>query len=367
MHGVVGDLVRRGVDAHRNVSQITEYNMPVWGIAILIATFVLYTAIISTIEYTYGRVIATLLIIESPQAILFEPIANNDPDSTIDQKTEPDLLLVKQRPITAGFRSTINHLKSKAGFKSRFRGLSCFIIYMLAVQHVAQFIGAINFIPTGSAPVLAAVVCAQLAMCWTHIVISDPSPKPWYRRMPALRLWKKVAGPTAVLAIAEQLTVALPAYLLRAYSLNQFDPAGVSKPVIATQAILRLLSVFAVGLSLAFLLVFPANFTLTRVQASLLADTEETIVPFDRSFGGKVVPEIVGGSGVVGSLDAWRTFDWNARVRLLKLYAKVMAIQVAVSIFFIFATIVEVYAITGGNLSKLLPKDSSSKPEIIIN
>jgi hypothetical protein len=367
MHGVMGDLIRRGVDAHRNVSQIAEYNMPVWGTAILVATFVLYMAVISAVDYTYGRVIAALLIIESPQAILFEPIANNDPDATIGQKTEPELLLVKQRPITAGFRSTIKHLKSKAGFKSRFRGVSCYIIYMVAVQFVANFISVFSFLPTGTAPVLAAVVCAQLSMCWTHIVISDPSPKPWYRRMPALRLWKKVAGPTAVLAIAERLTVALPAYLSNAYSHDQIDPVGVDKTALAIEMILKPLSILALGVFLAFLIVLPAYVTLTRVQASLLADTEETIVPFDRSFGGKVVPEIVGGSGVIGSLDAWRTFDWNARVRLLKLYAKVMAMQAAISIFFIFAAIVEVFVITGGDLQKLIPKDASGKPVVNIN
>jgi hypothetical protein len=49
MHGVMGDLIRRGVDAHRNVSQIDEYNMPVWGTVILVATFVLYMAIISAV------------------------------------------------------------------------------------------------------------------------------------------------------------------------------------------------------------------------------------------------------------------------------------------------------------------------------
>jgi len=81
---------------------------------------------------------------------------------------------------------------------------------------------------------------------------------------------------------------------------------------------------------------------LTRVQASLLADSEETIVPFDRSFNGKVIPEIVGGSGAIGMLDAWKTFDWAARIRLVKAYFKVFLMQLAVAAVFLAIGIFEV-------------------------
>ena len=39
----------------------------------------------------------------------------------------------------------------------------------------------------------------------------------------------------------------------------------------------------------------------------MLPDEDEAIVPFDRSFGGKVVPAILGGSGKLSIRDAWKT------------------------------------------------------------
>jgi hypothetical protein len=107
------------------------------------------------------------------------------------------------------------------------------------------------------------------------------------------------------------------------------------------------------------LLVLPADVTLTRVQASLLPDAEETIVPFDRSFGGKVIPEIVGGSGVLSMLDAWKSFDWSSRIRLVKAYAKIYALQILVSFFFGLCLAAEMFLIAGKDWASVLPGDGN--------
>jgi hypothetical protein len=54
-----------------------------------------------------------------------------------------------------------------------------------------------------------------------------------------------------------------------------------------------------------------------RVMASLLPDDIDTLVPMDRSFGGKVVAAEAGGSGKLGLIAAWRTFPWRSRFRLV--------------------------------------------------
>jgi hypothetical protein len=131
-------------------------------------------------------------------------------------------------------------------------------------------------------------------------------------------------------------------------------------------AALKGLSLFVLCIVLGLLLVIPANVMLTRVQASLLSDSEETIVPFDRSFGGKVIPEIVGGSGVVGLLDAWKTFDWNARVRLIKAYAKVFVIQMALMFLFIGVAIAQLFIIIGKSDLKKIIKDPKNGSETTI-
>jgi len=304
-------------------------------------------------------------MVESPEALLFEPLALDETDATIS-KTEPELFLVKQQPITSSFRRTVKHLQSKGGFRARFRGISLFCVYNLGLVWISKMLAVLPFIPRGTAPVFATVIFANLQMAWTHIVISDPSPKPWFKRLPSAKLFKKVAGPTAVLAIVEQLAVIVPTTLALFYGVGHADPSNVGKTTTAEKNIMVLqgISVIVLGLAMSLFMVLPANIALTRVQASLLADTEETIVPFDRSFGGKVIPEIVGGSGVVSVLDAFKTFDWNARARLIKAYVKVFAMQLVLGIFFLITIAAEVLLIVGkSDLKKIMPSEPKAPKE----
>jgi len=156
-------------------------------------------------------------------------------------------------------------------------------------------------------------------------------------------------------------------WLCDAYGLARINPGNGFKlspstgPSTTRGLAFKSLSVIALVIILSFLLVLPANVALTRVQASLLNDSEETIVPFDRSFGGKVVPEIVGGSGVVSIVDAWRTFDWSSRLRLLKAYGKVLVLQSLMSTLFGLTIFIELGLIIGfGNIKKLVPSDPSN-------
>jgi hypothetical protein len=115
--------------------------------------------------------------------------------------------------------------------------------------------------------------------------------------------------------------------------------------------------VMALVMVLGVFLVIPANIALTRVQASLIPEAEETIVPFDRTFNGKVVPEIVGGTGVVGMLDAWKTFDWAARIRLVKAYVKVFAMQMALTLTLFVVIFAQLFVVMGKeNMKNWAPK-----------
>ncbi|RDL35869.1 Uncharacterized protein BP5553_06481 [Venustampulla echinocandica] len=333
---LVGSLMRRGMDAAASKKGSPDaYQMPLWGILLIGTTVVLFVAASTMIEYTFGRLIPALLMIESPpEAIRFEPLATEDDDSS-PKKTTPEIEGVKPTPITASFRSSIRLLKSKGGFRARFRGISIFIVNVVVMQWLAQFLSILPFVGFFIAPVIAAVICTPLSLAWTHIVISEPSPKTWLRRLPPMKTWRKVALPTALAAVAEQVSVLIPLYLILGSNLHQ-SPEQIARmtPHEVSMLSLKLLGFSALSLVFFVVLVIPANVTLTRVQASLLSDAEETIVPFDRSFNGKVVPEIVGGTGVVGIFDAWTTFDWSARLRLFKAYAKVFVMEFALSLLF---------------------------------
>lgn len=293
------------------------------------------------------------MIESAHESIDFEPLPTEDTDDSIakdpEQVTRPSA-----QYLSASFRRSYHLLKSEGGL---FRGFSMFIIGRFAIAFVALvFQSIIGFFPFSFYAVLSSVLCAQLSLGWTWIVISKPSPKFWFRRIPSVKLWKKIAVPTAVHAVATQIATAAPVYLSLALGLTQDPNKIVNLPADKQRSNgLKSLGVLALGLALAFLLVIPATVALTRVQASLLSDTEETIVPFDRTFGGKVVPEIVGGSGMIGILDAWTSFDLAARVRLIKAYGKVIAMVIALVVF--FSTLLMVEGIFAIDFKKVIVPD----------
>jgi hypothetical protein len=94
------------------------------------------------------------------------------------------------------------------------------------------------------------------------------------------------------------------------------------------------LVVSLISITIHVFVIIPAYVTLVRVQASLLPDEQDTIIPFDRSFQGKVEPAVIGGTGYISMTDAWATFSKAAWRRLLILYAKLFAIGLAVGFLF---------------------------------
>ena len=372
--GVATHIFRRGFEVAMGDQDGPKQNMPAWGAALLAVTLLVFFGIEFTVSlldipswkrtnhqqitYTFGRILPTLLVIESPQeAIGFEPLATEDPDSTINKDPEQPA-----RPgyLTSSFRRTIKHLKAVGGVRGCFRGFAIFAMNGVLVAWLSMMLLSIPFVPAGVSGVIATVICAQFPLAWTHIVISEPSPRNWFRRFPSPKLWMKVAIPTAVLAIAEQINALVLLKLVGIAGLNR-DAKTMAQLSPHEQAMMSLagFGIVAVSVVLSFLLVLPADVTLTRVQASLLPDAEETIVPFDRSFGGKVIPEIVGGSGVLSMLDAWKSFDWSSRIRLVKAYAKIYALQILVSFFFGLCLAAEMFLIAGKDWASVLPGDGN--------
>jgi hypothetical protein len=197
----------------------------------------------------------------------------------------------------------------------------------------------------------------RFMMTWTHIVMTQPSSKWWIRRLPSFKTAKKVAPATALCALTEQLAIALPFALACGL--------GIHRDVFPTQArsvdettgkvfLLKIFIVFFVAMASFILLWIPANVALVRVQASLLPETDETIVPFDRTFNGKFVSESDGGSGKLGVLDAWRTFDGAARRRLLKLIVKLLAIDFAMGFAFGLILLGELRLVMGETFDKVV-------------
>lgn len=298
---------------------------------------------------------ATALTVDSTDEIN-APLLDQKPEDA--KAIEADLFLVKQKPITSTMRSAVKHLKAQGGRLARFRGFHVALIYHIALSVGTNFMTSLFGSPFGSltrplAFIVVSVVLARLHMTWTHIVISSPSEKRWYRRFPSRKAGRNIMIPTAVSAIA-QLSLCLPASMLSMSSDMWQRPSnyGLEKDHARKFALFQVAAAAIASIAIIVLVIIPADVTLKRVQASMLPEEDEAIVPFDRTFGGKAVPQILGGSGAVGMFDAWKTFDRSARVRLLKLYAKIFFIQAVTTVLFIILVFGELRLVMGDDLAK---------------
>lgn len=251
------------------------------------------------------------------------------------------LRIVKSKPITAKIRTTMQHLRAQAGRWSGFRGIVlAMIIHLLrsAMWDVTEKLFGTSLCRV-IAYALLSVLLAGLDLTWTHIVISAPSTRLWWwRRIPSIDRVKVTIIPTIIFGIAEYASHLPPSLLARAFSLRSYNygrysfDAGANSQI---EVIAKCVLVGLVALISRILIMMPATIALRRVQASMLPDEDEAIVPFDRTFGGKVQPMITGGSGAVSMADALRTFDWSARIRYLKVQLKVMALKVTAPVIFL--------------------------------
>ena len=325
---------------------------------------------VGQISYTYGDVITTLAMIETPTASVFEADSNGHVDEadapllSEDQKSEKmksvqsDLFLVKQKPITAKMCTAVRHITAQGGRLARFRGLHVAVIYHAAHSLIVNlFTGGNKFsFLRPFVAVMATIVLCRLHMTWTHIVISAPSTKKWWRRFPAVNSTKNIIIPAAIFEVAVQTAIYVPGTLLLSVqqSVQGLDMQNSNTLTAQKIALVQMLLVIVIAISTYILIVVPAETSLKRVEASMLPEEDDTIVPFDRSFAGKVVPEILGGSGAVSMLDAWKTFDRSARFRLLKLIGKIVAVQFATTVMFVFVIVGELRLILGDDFTKMV-------------
>lgn len=241
-----------------------------------------------------------------------------------------------QAPVTASLLRCRNRLKEQGLLSTYYAALLHVAqrgLIFLLVSRSARFVGFVDpSIRSSVAALLATMLCAPLSLMWTHLLISRPSPGRWRRLIPTYRMLVNVAPATAVWALADHVTAAMPVALFQKVRLAEQVTAwtlGLVKPTRqdVDRVILSVLGVITV-IGLAFVLVYvPATVTLRRVQASMLPETEEPLVSFDRSFDGRFLSRADGGSGKLGMLDAWRSYNGAARWRLLKIYALALGLE----------------------------------------
>jgi len=330
------------------------------------------------VGYTYGHVIPTLCMIENSETEAYVPVSNIEPtdppaySAAAPKPTngspenvegdaegdEPEVLLVRNKPITASLRETILHLRTRAGYWSRFRGLSMYIVWNFTGGILISILSGASGVRIylALAAIVAETLLSTLHMTWVHIVISEPSEKKWHQRIPSFRTWPKIAPAVALWATANQLVAVLPMLVTGTFGPMkhihnpEYEPGKKDLYAFGAQGVFGVLLMLALFL----LLQIPASVTLVRVAASMLPEEDETIVPFDRTFGGKTTPAIVGGQGKIGIVEAWRSFTWASRMRLVRLMAKVAVIAISCWILATVVLVAEAHLLFGDSLPKVM-------------
>lgn len=357
-------VVRRGFDVAstdnpQNNPMDVINSMSPGGAALILITLLLFTFALFSVRYTLIGVVATLAQVEQPthSYVALSPTGPKPFNSAGEPvPPDPEIAVVQSAAITSSIRATLRHLTTIAGFRARFRGLACAACIALVYQMVYHALGALlmTFLPFLLASLLTGVfthiLLARWAMAWTHIVISEPSPLAWYKRVPSFATWRKIWAPTAISALAQQLAFIVPAALWFGMGLNDSERLQKSSAVAASW---KILAVLLTGVFVFIDIVIPAQVALTRCQASLLPDEDESIVPFDRFYGGKVVPAIIGGSGMISYFDAWRSFDRPARARLVKLYLKIFGVDVALHVLFGLVLTLQLWLVLGKDMERV--------------
>jgi len=297
-----------------------------------------------------------LAMVEAPEVVVPAPWTDKKDDNS---EQAPRVRTNHERSITASLRRTIAHLYRVGGVPTLCRGIAvhvCSDIGMIVVampayvlykkafdddlgldlsteRDIGQELGHVAW--ETAVTIFAGVVFASMNTAWVHIVISQPTLRIWWRRLPP---YLTTLRATFVPMVYQSVSGIL---------VNQFTPIvlkhvlGLGAKRITTDGtfssrniLLTLIWLFVSILN--WLACVPVNVAVTRIQASLLPEEEETIVPFDRSFGTNgsngLRPGLLAESrGALSFREAWRSVTWSEMRRLFIFSAKILAVQVCVN------------------------------------
>lgn len=277
------------------------------------------------VSYTFQHVYPTIAIIEDPSPPAYAPVSLDEGDDTAS--AEPPV-------VTASLRSTHRAVYAAGGWRSLFRGFSAYLFLNIAKGLVMGIFVGVG-VPAIAAVPLVAFVLVQPYATWTHMIISaTPSSKSFWKRLPPFKkTFEATALPVLLYVVAKELSAILPIVLSSVLGMKVWNPKEPNTlPQVEKDDAWKGLLVLLSALALHIFFVIPAQVVLTRIQASFLPEEEDTIVPFDRTFGGKVEPAIVSGKGYVNMTDAWKSFSRASWVRLIKLYVKIFLVSIALTL-----------------------------------
>lgn len=224
------------------------------------------------------------------------------------------------QPLTSSSEATLNHLRPIGGRLARFRGLGLWILFSTIPSQLGRAASMLlggGLLATVTCTYLFHVAAAPLQMAWTHIVISRPTGL-WFWQRIQWRQTPAILLPTAIWAVTPVIVRVFEDFLHTKYL------AWTSRRPESHEEYMDILHDKVTGFVLLSIFWFfvlpliyvPGNIILVRCQAALLSDQEFPIIRLDRSFGGLTT------NGKLSVMDAWRSFQWEGRQRVAKMYVR---------------------------------------------
>lgn len=245
----------------------------------------------------------------------------------------------KTPPIIESIHTTVEHIRINSGRWFYMRGAKIFLLHDLVKHVVLPYL-----IPTFGEnafgqlffSVVSAVTLVSLQVAWVHAVIAKPSPVSRYRYIMRLECWTQ-ALPVVLLEVVGRwlvfhTTLILQRELLLSVGItalhedNLFDMEDSSshstpKPgtwhlILATSLIPKIAEEFLISI--------PARIIFVRIAASMLDDTDEPLIPLDRSLRNN-------SNHRVGMWDAWKSCDGALRARVFGVQVRAFVVAGIIS------------------------------------
>ncbi|KAH8425158.1 uncharacterized protein LDX57_002907 [Aspergillus melleus] len=321
-------------------------------------------------------VAATLAAVEDYNPTTYLPFDKRDSNLASENHNPNVKTTLKIKPITSGLRSTIKYLRARDGSRWYLRGYCMYLAFIWLELGIGIFVPRIIPTPVRTHSLLSAILggfvtsmlLATWQMAWEHNVIAQKPPKWNYRRMLGLRNWRRIA-PAAALY---NLIICGAFYPLGSY----LQPFGFSFGLTVVGVVTNpqpndlfsfLVPVRPVDMIIP-LISIPARAIFIRVAASMLPEENDSIVPFDRQFGGNVRPHKLDGSSKLGIKDAWTTFEWDAMIHYTKVALTAIAIDLALAIvglLLVFGEMMLLMPTSKSPISRSLKLRSASRTSLL--
>jgi len=356
---MLADIASHSVSPLSSPTTPTEYELPSWTGLVILFDLVLFLPLFVFASYTVSAMFPVLAMIEDENPPAYESLATatatDETFARVGVFAEASLQNLAKtdgspRAVTSSLRMTARLVRAQSGRpRSYFRGISVFFCSAVAFALLRGIFSAM--LPPVLAPAavaLGSLALVQFSTAWVHIVITPQSPLPFWRRLPPFRRTFEATFRPTLLAIAVHLIgMLLPALAVTMLDIHVPAPGHSPPTDLAWKGIILALTVL-----IQVYIIVPAGVVLTRIQASLLPPDQETIVPFDRTFNGRVEPEVVTGRGYATMTDAWKTFSCSAWRRLVILYAKAFAVTMACWLLVVAVVIPEIILVVANSTEK---------------